>query len=402
MLAGAGLETAILRGIAVLVIACPCALGLATPLAIAAGIGYAAKQGILVRDGTTLQQAGKVSTIVFDKTGTLTEGKFSLLKIGGAHDEHDALRHLGSLERSSSHPVAAAVVDACEERNLELMAATEVQVVDGRGISGRVNAEDSSEPGKHVVIGNEAFVRGSGFSIAADHKEIVEREAESGRTVVFFGVQGESHAGYLVLGDTLKPKAAEAVTTIKELNISVRLLSGDAALTTASVARQAGITDYSAQALPEDKINLIRDLQSGGKVVAMVGDGVNDAPALAQADVGIALGSGTEIAMESGAITLMRDDLALVSEAIAISRRSTRTVKQNLVWAFLYNIIGIGIAMTGLLNPLMAAAAMLVSSLSVIGNSMRLREGKGKTAERLLEILVPWREPDDTPAASHS
>jgi heavy metal translocating P-type ATPase len=374
-------------------------------LAIAAGIGYAAKQGILVRDGATLQQAGKVSTIVFDKTGTLTEGKFSLMKIGGAHDEQRALRFIGSLERSSNHPVAAAIVEACEEKRFELMEATDVQVIDGRGISGQVNAElveakDTSEPGKHVVIGNEALVRENGFSIAANHKEIVEREAESGRTIVFFGVQGENHAGYLVLGDRLKPKAAEVVAAIKKLNITVRLLSGDAALTTASVARQAGMTDYLAQALPEDKINLIRELQSSGQVVAMVGDGVNDAPALAQADVGIAMGSGTEIAMESGAITLMRDDLSLVAEAITISRRSTRTVKQNLVWAFLYNIIGIGIAMSGLLNPLMAAAAMLVSSLSVIGNSMRLREGEGKTAQRLLEILVPWREPDDKAATN--
>ncbi|MDZ7313117.1 MAG: heavy metal translocating P-type ATPase, partial [candidate division KSB1 bacterium] len=392
LVAGASLEEALLRGITVMVIACPCALGMATPLAIAAGIGYAARRGILIRDGAALQLAGKVSTVVFDKTGTLTEGKFTVLHFNSSgFDEDEALRFVGSLEQASNHPLAVAIVEACKEKQLELYEAKGVQLVEGMGISGTVMV---AEHLKRVVAGNETFVSEQGFMIPRDQRELVEREAERGRTVVFFGIEGHPGAGYLVLGDSLKPDVPQVVAELHKLGASVRLLSGDAKLTTAAVAQQAGITDYTAQALPQDKILAIRNLQSRDQLVAMVGDGVNDAPALAQADVGIAMGSGTEIAIASGAITMMREDLSLVPEAIQLSRRAVRTIKQNLTWAFFYNSIGIIIAIAGWLNPLMAVSAMLVSSLSVVGNSMRLHEGKGKTLEKVVKILVPWREPE--------
>jgi heavy metal translocating P-type ATPase len=394
---GAGLETALLRAITILVIACPCALGMATPLAIAAGIGYAARRGILIRDGAALQLAGKVATVVFDKTGTLTEGKFSVLNFnGGELEASEALCLVGSLEQASNHPLAVAIVEACKDRPLALFETREVQIVEGRGIAGLVMAAENP---LRVVIGNEVFVGEKGFAIPREQRELVEREAERGRTVVFFGIAGLEHAGYLVLGDALKANVPQVVGDLQKLGASVLLLSGDAQLTTAAVAQQAGIADYTAQALPQDKIAAIRDLQKQRQIVAMVGDGVNDAPALAQAEVGIAMGSGTEIAIASSAMTMMRDDLALVPEAIQLSRRTVRTIKQNLSWAFFYNTIGIVIAIAGWLNPLMAVSAMLVSSLSVVGNSMRLHEGQGKTLEKLLEILVPWREPQSVPTA---
>ena len=391
LFSGAGLETALLRAITVLVIACPCALGMATPLAIAAGIGYAARRGILIRDGAALQLAGKVSTVVFDKTGTLTEGKFSVLNFsGGELAASTARRLVGSLEQASNHPLAVAIVEACQDHHLAFFETSEVQIAEGRGISGLVLAAENPT---RVVIGNETFVRENGFTIPREQRELVEREAERGRTVVFYGIAGCANAGYLVLGDSLKPNVQSVVTELQRLGAAVRLLSGDARLTTAAVAQQAGIVEFSAEARPEAKIITIRNLQEQQQIVAMVGDGVNDAPALAQAEVGIAMGSGTEIAIASSAITMMRDDLALVPEAIQLSRRTVRTIKQNLTWAFFYNAIGIVIALAGWLNPLMAVSAMLVSSLSVVGNSMRLHEGKGQTLEKLLEILVPWREP---------
>ena len=390
VLTGASVEAAILRAITVLVIACPCALGMATPLALAAGIGFAAKRGILIRDGAALQLAGKTSSVVFDKTGTLTEGKFALLGVTstGMH-ENETLSLLASLEQASNHPLAAAIVEACEEKRLARYAVDEVLMVEGRGLSGLVKHERPTR----VIIGNEAFVREHNFIIPREQRELPEREAELGRTIVFFGIAGHSHAGYLVLGDSLKSGVADVVTQLQQLGVAVHVLSGDGAKTTAAVARQAGIDNFIAQALPEDKIKTIRALQEQGKVVAMVGDGVNDAPALAQAEVGMAMGNGTEIARESAPLIMMREDLRLVPEAIEISQRTVRTIKQNLTWAFIYNAIGIGIAVAGWLNPLMAAAAMLSSSLSVIGNSMRLHEGHGQTLLKLREILVPWWEP---------
>ncbi len=405
---GAGFETAILRSITILVIACPCALGMATPLAIAAGVGYAAKRGILIRDGAALQLAGKVSTVVFDKTGTLTEGKFTLLNSGS--EEH--LRLAASLEQSSSHPIAQALIDAARERRLPLSETRDVRIADGKGIDGMVD-------GKRVVVGSELFLRDSGFAIDQAAREISEREAELGHTIVFVGLRPrrgvEGDTSCFVLGDSLKPTSTKAIAHLKKLGVAVRLLSGDMEKTTAAVARRAGIETHTAQALPADKIDAIKKLQvakdsrrvvddptrresstfgAEHQTVAMVGDGVNDAPALAQADVGIAMGSGTEIAVESATITLLRDDISLVPEALEISRRSFAAVKQNLAWAYLYNSIGIILAVLGYLNPFMAAIAMLASSISVVLNSMRLSHAKGLFSKRVFEILFPWIEPD--------
>jgi len=383
---GAGIETSILRSITVLVIACPCALGMATPLAIAAGIGYAAKRGILIRDGAVLQLAGKVSSVIFDKTGTLTEGKFSLLTTRGALPAEEQLRLIASLEQSSNHPIALALVDAAKGKKILLAETHAVRIVDGMGIEGTVE-------GKRVVAGNMRFIIQSGFQIDESIRELTEREGESGNTVVFCGIEGIQTSGYFVLGDSIKPTSLKAIERLSKLGVTTRLLSGDMEKTTVAVAQRAGIGSYSAQALPSDKIDTIKQLQSEGKIVAMVGDGVNDAPALAQADVGIAMGTGTEIAVESASITLMRDDLSLVAEALEISRRSYIAVKQNLVWAYVYNTIGIIIAVMGYLNPFMAAIAMLASSISVVLNSMRLSYEKGIFLKRLIEILFPWIEP---------
>lgn len=388
ILSGQGFETAFLRSITILVIACPCALGMATPLAIAAGIGYAAKRGILIRDGAALQTAGKVSCVVFDKTGTLTEGKFSLLN--SIADEQ--LRLIASLEQSSSHPIAQAIVEVAASRKLFLSDATDVRIVDGKGIEGKVE-------GRHVFVGTKQFVQEKGFVLDESLGELAEREAEAGHTVACLGVrstdsaQPDVHASHIVLGDSLKPSALKAIEALEKLGTTSQLLSGDMEKTTATVARRAGIGTHIAQALPIDKIEAIKRLQAGNKVVAMVGDGVNDAPALAQANVGIAMGGGTEIAFESAQIALLRDDLSLVPEAIEISRRSVRTVKQNLVWAFLYNGVGIILAVLGLLSPFMAAIAMLASSICVVVNSMRLSDEKGMFGKRAVEILLPWVDP---------
>ncbi len=305
LVGGAGLEAALLRGITILVIACPCALGMATPLALAAGIGLAAKRGVLVRDSMALQQAAKTNVVVFDKTGTLTEGSFKLLHFNLNGKEDEGLRLIGSLEQASHHPIADAIVAACKERNLTLSEADEVSRrvgIDGMGIEGVVE-------GKIIAVGTEAFVARRGFVLPQAEKERAEHEARRGHTVVFGGVQGWTNAGYCVLGDSLKSSSPHAVRLLKERGISVSLLSGDSRQTTAAVARQAQIDAYTAQALPQDKIDQIRGLQAGGAAVMMVGDGINDASALAQANVGVAMGSGTELAVESAPVVALRNDL---------------------------------------------------------------------------------------------
>jgi heavy metal translocating P-type ATPase len=383
-------EYALLRAITVLVIACPCVLGMATPLAIAAGIGSAAKKGILIRDAEALQRAAAATVVVFDKTGTLTEGKFAFRECrapGG--DDRSALRLLGSLERSSSHPLAWSIVNACTDRGIGLSDPSETRSVQGAGLEGNVE-------GRRVIIGTESFVRDRGFLPGPCESEWAERERADGKTITYFGLQGDQAAGICAFGDLLKEGAAGAVRALSEQGMNVVLLSGDARSTALAVAAAAGIRECVADALPASKVDLISRIQDEGGAVVMVGDGVNDAPALAQADVGIAMGSGTQMAVESSGVTLLRDDLSLVPETLAIARRTVRTVRQNLAWAFLYNSIGLILAVTGLLNPLIAAAAMIVSSLSVVLNSMRLREKEGRALQMIVEILVPWREPESS------
>jgi Cu+-exporting ATPase len=382
-------EEALLRAITVLVIACPCVLGMATPLAIAAGIGSAANRGILIRDVEALQRAAASSVVVFDKTGTLTEGRFAFRECRAPDaDERTALRFLGSLERSSSHPLAASIVATCSERGIGLLDGVEIRIEEGKGITGIIE-------GTRVAIGTETFVRGEGFRLDEHDRVWAERERADGKTITYFGLEGEERAGLCLFGDLLKEGGSAAVGALTGKGMRVILLSGDARGTVLAVAAQAGIRECVADALPAAKVELISQIQNAGGKVVMVGDGVNDAPALAQADVGMAMGSATQIAVESAGVTLLRDDLSFVPETIAIAQRTVRTVKQNLVWAFLYNAIGLLLAVTGLLNPLIAAGAMVVSSLSVVLNSMRLREKEGRALQMILEILLPWR--DTTP-----
>jgi len=380
-------EEALLRSITVLVIACPCVLGMATPLAIAAGVGSAAKKGILIRDAEALQRAAGATVVVFDKTGTLTQGKFAFreCRIPGG-DERSALRFIGSLERASSHPLGAALVTACAERGIVLTDPSDIVIGQGMGISGTVE-------GTRVAIGSEDFVTRRGYRIEAEEKRRAERARADGATITHVGIGAGGNAGLCLFGDELKEGSAESVAALTTGGLRVVLLSGDAEGTVHAMAARAGIGECIAGALPGAKVDYISRLQKEGGKVVMVGDGVNDAPALAQADVGVSLGSGTQMAVESSAVALLRDDLMLVPEALRMARRTVRTIKQNLAWAFVYNSIGIVLAVTGVLNPLIAAAAMIVSSLSVIMNSMRLRQNEGRALQMIIEILIPWREP---------
>jgi heavy metal translocating P-type ATPase len=384
---GASAESVLLRFIAVLVIACPCALGMATPLAVAAGIGHAARRGILIRNGAALQKAAGVDTMVFDKTGTLTEGKFTLLgsRVPGMSEER-ALSLAASLEQGSNHPIARAFMEAAALRGMRPDAATIDEIPEGRGIVGKIGAV-------RVAMGTAELVRASGYSLSGETRELTERETASGHTIVYMGATGMTEAGYFVLGDSLRASAPESVARLQRMGLSVLLLSGDMAGTTAVIARRAGIPEFSAGVGPVEKIESVKQLQFRKRRVGMVGDGVNDAPALAQSDLGIAMGTGTDIAMESAPVTLLRSDLTLVPEAILIARRSVRVIHQNLAWAFMYNSAGIVLAVLGLLNPFMAAVAMLASSISVALNSMRASHPAGVFGTRIKEILLPWLEP---------
>jgi Cu+-exporting ATPase len=334
-------EEALLRAITVLVIACPCVLGMATPLAIAAGIGSAAKRGILIRDAEALQRAAASSVVVFDKTGTLTEGRFAFRECRAPDgDERTALRFLGSLERSSSHPLAASIVAACSERGIGLLDGAEIRIEEGKGIAGIIE-------GTRVAIGTEAFIRGEGFRVDEEDRVWAERKRADGKTIIYFGLGGEGGGRIVSLWRSPEGRGIRRSRRADRERDEGVLLSGDARGTVLAVAAQAGIRECVADALPAAKVELISQIQNAGGKVVMVGDGVNDAPALAQADVGMAMGSGTQIAVESAGVTLLRDDLSLVPETIAIAKRTVRTVKQNLVWAFLYNAIGLVLAVTG-------------------------------------------------------
>ena len=377
---------ATLNFVAVLIIACPCALGLATPTAIMVGTGKGAEFGILIRSGESLETAHRVRTVVFDKTGTLTKGMPEVTDIVPNAERHvpgagmsdprsatrnDLLRLAASLERGSEHPLGEAIVRRAKDEGLALSDVEGFEAVPGHGVRGRVD-------GRAVLLGNARFLTESGIE-AGGLAATAEALAAQGRTSIFVAVDGRA-AGVIAVADTLKERSVEAVGALRRLGVDVMMITGDNRHTAAAIAEQAGIDGVLAEVLPEQKAEEIRKLQAAGHVVAMVGDGINDAPALAQADVGIAIGTGTDVAMEASDITLIRGDLTGVVTAIELSKRTLRTIKQNLFWAFIYNILGIPLAAGAfypffglLLDPMVASAAMALSSVSVVSNSLRLR-----------------------------
>jgi Cu+-exporting ATPase len=367
----ARLTQALYTSVAVLIIACPCALGLATPTAIMVGTGRGAQAGILIKGGEALELAHRVTAVVLDKTGTVTEGKPTVtdVRASSPFKEDELLRLAASAERGSEHPLAAAVVRTAQERGIELFDVRDFQAIAGHGIEATVD-------GRRVVIGNRKLLSDRGISVDAE----ADRDlTEAGKTPIFVAVDGR-FAGVVAVADRAKPGAREAIARLKAEELRIFMLTGDVARTAEAIAREVGIDRVIAGVLPEGKSDAIAKLQAEGEVVAMVGDGINDAPALAKADVGIAMGTGTDVAIESADVTLVRGDLNGVAAAIALSRATMRTVKQNLFFAFAYNVLGIPLAagvlypFTGwLLSPIVASAAMALSSVSVVTNALRLR-----------------------------
>jgi len=360
------LTPALLATVAVLVIACPCALGLATPTAIIVGTGRGAELGILIRGPEVLEAVKRLDVVVLDKTGTVTEGKPRLTDVvpapGG--DEMRLLQAAASAERRSEHPLGAAIVASARERGLALDEPEAFDAVPGGGVTARVAGEE-------VVVGTRALLLARGIDVTG-LLDAATRLEGAGKTAMLVAIGGKP-AGVLAVADTLKPTSADAVARLRHLGLDVVLLTGDNARTAEAIGRALRIDQVVAEVLPQQKVDEVKRLQAEGKRVAMVGDGINDAPALAQADLGIAIGTGTDVAIEASDLTLMSGDLRGVPAAIALSRATMRAIKQNLFWAFIYNLIGIPIAAFGLLNPIIAGAAMAFSSVSVVANSLRLR-----------------------------
>ena len=413
------LTLSILVFVAILIIACPCALGLATPTAIIVGVGKGAAQGVLIRQAEALEKAHSVDTVVLDKTGTLTTGKPAVIAIvpsqtvvaaksgerphpnplpGGegtfrmfpSEGERELLFLAASAEHGSEHPLAQAIVGRAQEQGIELGEADAFQAIPGRGVRATVS-------GTSVLLGNRALMDESGVFLDGLNDSAARFAAEGG-TPVFLAADGQA-MGVFSVADTLKPGAAEGVDRLRDMGLRVVMLTGDNAATAHTIARQLGIGQVEAEALPQDKAAIVRRLQGEGRVVAVVGDGINDAPALAQADVSLAMGGGTDIAIESADITLMRDDMGAVATALDLSRQTIRTIKQNLFGAFFYNVLLIPVAagvlfpvfqaaggvpvslefffgQQGFLNPVLAALAMAFSSVTVVSNSLRLRGSK--------------------------
>jgi len=384
------LTFAILNFVAVLIIACPCALGLATPTAIMVGTGKGAEHGVLIRSGEALERAHQINTVLLDKTGTLTRGEPAVTDIIAvpSSSQDEVLRLAASAERVSEHPLAEAIVKAASEKKLEVSPASDFRAIPGHGVEALVE-------GKKLLLGNLKLMKERGFSLDG-LEEKTNQLFEEGKTVMFLGLNGQV-VGIIALADTLKPDAKEAVQALHKMGVETVMITGDNRRTAEAIAREAGIDSVLAEVLPERKAEEVRKLQER-KVVAMVGDGINDAPALAQADVGIAIGTGTDVAMETGEVTLISGDLTGIVTAISLSKRTMRTIKQNLFWAFAYNTALIPVAAGvlyfafghagvppglrfilgdyGFLNPILAAAAMAASSITVVSNSLRLRRFK--------------------------
>lgn len=368
-----GISYAIVATMTVLIIACPCALGLATPISIMVGVGRAASQGILIRNGEALQQAGRLTTVILDKTGTVTQGKPAItrLLIMQGYDENDVLQLAASLEAVSEHPLAQAVVQAAEERQLSLSPVKQFKATAGGGVSGEVKEQQ-------LLIGNLPYMQAHGIDTRMSETEM-QVLAEEAQTLLYVA-RDKQLAGIIAVADPVKQDSAAAIKRLHAIGLKVVMLTGDNKLTAQAVANQVGIDEVIAEVQPQDKGKKVAELQSQDHIVAMVGDGINDAPALAQADVGFAIGTGTDIAIESADVTLMRGSIHGVADAIAISRATVRNIKQNLFGAFIYNSLGIPVAagilypvMGILLNPMIAGAAMAMSSVTVVTNANRLR-----------------------------
>jgi Cu+-exporting ATPase len=364
---------AIIGMVAVLIIACPCAMGLATPTAVMVGSGRGAEMGILMRGGGALERAYRLTTVIFDKTGTLTRGAPQVTDVHTwEHWSAEAvLAHAAALEAKSEHPLAEAVTHAAGAQGLTLPRVEDFQSVPGLGVEAKID-------GQAVILGNLAFLSQKGIAspLITHQQDQLSRE---GKTAIFLAVAGLP-VGVIAAADTLKPRAAQTVAALKNMGMKILLLSGDNKMTAAAVAKSIGIEDVLAEVLPGDKALKVMELQAQGEVVAMVGDGINDAPALAAADVGIALGTGADVALEAADLTLIRDDLDLIPAAIKLSRHMMSIIRQNLFWAFCYNVVAIPVAAGAFyplwgwtLNPALAAAAMAMSSVSVVTNSLRLR-----------------------------
>ncbi len=367
------LTFALLNFVAVMIIACPCALGLATPTAIMVGTGKGAENGILIKGGESLESVHQLTTIVFDKTGTLTKGQLAVTDIipWEGIDTRELLILAASVERNSEHPLGEAIVRKAKEENLPLSAIEHFQALSGQGVM-------AEEAGREILIGNKRLMDSRGLDLTGVIEQ-AQAVADQGKTLMYVARSGKI-VGLLALADTLKEHSQEAVAELRRMGLEVVMLTGDNQQTAQAIGRQLHLDRVLAEVLPQDKTEQIKKLQKEGKKVAMVGDGINDAPALAQADVGIAIGTGTDVAMEASDITLIRDDLRVIITAIKLSQKTIRTIRQNLFWAFFYNVLGIPIA-AGilypfwgiLLNPILASAAMAFSSVSVVSNSLRLR-----------------------------
>ncbi|MFA5869190.1 MAG: copper-translocating P-type ATPase, partial [Candidatus Bathyarchaeia archaeon] len=363
----------LLSFIAVLIVACPCAIGIATPAALMVGVGKGAEYGILIRNGEVLERAQKLTTVVFDKTGTLTKGEPNVTDIvpmaDGGKTADDVLGIAAAIEYGSDHPIAQAIVRAAKERGLTMPEATDFNTVAGKGVKARIR-------GAEILVGNLKLAQEAGIRGGAHETTITSLE-EQGKTTMMVAADGKV-VGIIAVADTVKETAAAAVKRLKEMGINVIMLTGDNERTARNVAKTLGIDDVIAGVLPEGKIEEVKRLQAEGKVVAMVGDGINDAPALAQADIGIAIGGGTDVAKETGGIVLVKNDVRDVATAIDLSRATMSKIRQNLFLSLVYNTALVPVAAFGLLNPMLSAAAMSLSSVSVVGNSALLRRFRKK------------------------
>ncbi|MBA3619774.1 MAG: heavy metal translocating P-type ATPase, partial [Acidothermales bacterium] len=376
------LTAAFTAAVAVLIVACPCALGLATPTALLVGTGRGAQLGIIIKGPEVLESTRSVDTVVLDKTGTVTTGRMTLLDVvpTAGTDAEQVLRLAGALEDASEHPIAQAIAKGATEQVGALPAVQDFENVEGLGVRGVVG-------GREVFVGRSRLLEDSGQPLPADLSKAKAAAEKDGKTAVVVGWEGQAR-GVLVVADAVKDTSAEAITQLRALGLTPVLLTGDNEAVARSVAAQVGIDEVIAEVLPQDKVDVVTRLQDQGKVVAMVGDGVNDAAALARADLGLAMGTGTDVAIEASDLTLVRGDLRAAADAIRLSRATLTTIKGNLVWAFGYNVAALPLAAAGLLNPMLAGAAMAFSSVFVVSNSLRLRRFKPLSANRVNDADV--------------